>query len=203
MICIGLVFFAGYAYTQSPLTVDYSILDFLLGEAKIGMIEDGTAIGSAIASSVNRLKDFKSKSKIVILLTDGMNNAGMISPETAVELAKANGIKFYTIGVGSHGPVPYPVTDNFGNKRYVSHVIDFDEELLQMIADKTGGQYFLAEDRGSLEKIYATIDRLEKTTREVNHFTHYHELFPAVLKWLCVLLVLITGLENTIFLKVP
>jgi Ca-activated chloride channel family protein len=200
---IGLVVFSGYAFTQCPLTADYDILEFLLKEAKIGMIDDGTAVGSAIAAAVSRLKDVKGRSKVIILLTDGMNNAGAVSPDAAAELAKRLGIKCYTIGVGSHGPVPYPVQDMFGRERYQMADIEMDEELLRRIAAETGGQYFLATNTKELEKIYGTIDRLEKTKIDVKHYTQYHELFPAFLKLACALMLLIAGLENTVFLKIP
>lgn len=170
---IGLVAFAGRAYTVCPLTLDYDWLIKNLERVEIGSIEDGTAIGSAISSSLNRLKDTVAKSKIVILLTDGVNNAGKISPLTAAEAAKALGIKVYTIGAGSKGPVPYPVRGPWGQIAYRKVEIKIDEAILRQIAEKTGSQYFRATDTESLKKIYKEIDALEKTTIEEMGFRIY------------------------------
>jgi len=200
---IGLVLFAGRPYTQCPLTLDYGILLQLLEEAKIGMIEDGTAIGSALATAVNRLKDSESKSKIIILLTDGVNNAGNIDPLTAATLAKTYGIKVYTIGAGTRGTARYPVKDFFGNKTYRPVQIPIDEEMLSQIAQTTGGSFFRATDTELLFSIYNIIDQLEKTTAEVNVYIDYHEIFPAFLMPGFLLLMVNLGLTNTVLRKLP
>jgi len=200
---IGLVLFAGRPYTQCPLTLDYGILLNLLEKAKIGMIEDGTAIGSALATSVNRLKDSTSKSKVIILLSDGANNAGSIDPLTAATLAKTYGIKVYTIGAGTRGQARYPVKDFFGNKVYRPVSIPIDEETLKQIAQITGGSYFRATDTKLLFSIYNMIDRLEKTTAEVTVYVDYNELFPYFLFPGLILLILNVGLNNTLLRKLP
>jgi len=200
---IGLVLFAGRPYTQCPLTLDYGVLLHLLDQAKIGMIEDGTAIGSALATSVNRLKDSTSKSKVIILLSDGANNAGSIDPLTAASLAKTYGIKVYTIGAGTRGRARYPVKDFFGNKAYRSVSIPIDEETLKQIAESTEGYYFRATDTKLLFSIYNRIDQLEKTTAEVNVYVDYRELFPYFLFPGLILLILNVGLNNTLLRKLP
>jgi Ca-activated chloride channel family protein len=175
---IGMVVFAGQAYTQCPLTLDYDVLLQFLEKVEIGMVEDGTAIGSAIGVCVNRLKSSKAKSKVVILLTDGRNNAGGIDPLTAAELAKTFGTKIYTVGAGTKGLAPYPVKNLFGLKTYRSIQIDIDEEALTEIAKITGGKYFRATDTASLKEVYKQIDSLEKTKMEEAKYTEYSELFP-------------------------
>lgn len=188
--CIGLVIFAGMAYTQCPSTLDYGILLQFLDKIKIGMIEDGTAIGSAIAVCVNRLKDLPGKSKVIILLTDGRNNTGKIDPLTAAEIARTLDIKIYTIGAGSRGPAPYPVKDIFGNKAYHRVSLDLDEETLKKIALITGGKYFRATDTHNLQEIYAQIDQMEKTESEIKIYMEYKELFPYFLiPGLCLLII--------------
>jgi len=174
---IGLVVFAGRAYVQCPLTLDYGVLLQFLDRVKIGMIEDGTAVGDGIAMSLSRLKKIDSKSKIVILLTDGVNNAGQVDPGNAAELAKAIGVKVYTIGAGSQGRVPYPARDFFGNKVYQWAVIELDEKSLQKIAAVTGGRFFRAYDAQSLRGVYEEIDRLEKTKVQIEAYMDYKELF--------------------------
>lgn len=174
---IGLVAFAGRPYMVSPLTLDHNWLQQRLETVKTGMVEDGTAIGSAIASGVNRLRDQKAKSKIVILLTDGMNNAGKISPLTAAEAAEALGIKVYTIGAGSRGEVAVPVTDRFGNRQLVRARVDIDEDTLKKVAGMTGAHYYRATDTDSLGKIYDEINKLETTTRKIKNFEHRNEMF--------------------------
>ncbi len=174
---IGLVVFAGEAYTQCPLTLDYSILLSFLDEIRVGMIEDGTAIGMGIATAVKRLKSSEAKSKIIILLSDGQNNRGEIDPITAAQTAQAFEIKIYTICAGTRGTALYPVEDPFFGKRYVPMKVDVDEELMQRIAQMTGGRYYRATDRRSLESIYREIDRLEKTEIKVKEYTRYNEWF--------------------------
>jgi Ca-activated chloride channel family protein len=174
---IGIVAFAGRPYIASPLTLDYGWLFQNLERVKAGMIEDGTAIGSGILTSLNRLKDTQAKSKVVILLTDGRNNAGSIDPSTAAEAAKALGIKIYTVGAGSRGPVPYPVRDIFGARVYQQIEIDIDEDSLKNVAAITGGRYFRATDTESLRAVYREIDRMERTTVMDTGYRRYRELF--------------------------
>jgi Ca-activated chloride channel family protein len=177
-----LVVFAGEAYTQCPLTLDYGVLLKLLDKIDIGMIEDGTAVGDGLATALSRLKDIESKSKVVILLTDGVNNAGRVDPPNAARLARALGVKVYTIGAGSKGKVPYPAQDLFGSKVYRWVMINVDDESLRNIADETGGKYFRATDTKKLQEIYGEIDRLERTEMEVASYGDYKELFvPFVL----------------------
>jgi Ca-activated chloride channel homolog len=200
---IAIVAFASRAYTVCPLTLDYGWLLDNLERVKTGLIEDGTAIGSGIATSLNRLKDSKAKSKVVILLTDGRNNTGKISPLTAAEAAKALKIKVYTIGAGAKGLVPYPVKDFFGNMVYQSIQIDIDEDALIKIADMTGAKYFRATDTESLRKIYKEIDGLEKTTIEEKGYLEYNELFTVFLILGLAVLCLDIVLSNTILRKIP
>jgi len=174
---IGLVAFAGRPYMVCPLTLDHDWLQLRLDSLKTGMVEDGTAIGSAIASGVNRLRDRDSKSRIQILLTDGMNNAGKVSPLTAAEAAETLGIKVYTIGAGTRGEAPMPVQDQFGRKRLMRVKVDIDEKTLAKVAEITGAEYFRATDTRSLEKIYEEINAMEATTRKIKHFSRYRELF--------------------------
>jgi Ca-activated chloride channel family protein len=199
---IGLVIFSREAFTQCPLTIDYGVLRNLLGEVKPGMIEDGTAIGNAIANGVNRLKDSDSKSKIIILLTDGMNNAGEIDPISAARIAKVYNIRVYTIGVGSKGEAPYPVQTPFGI-RYQMIPAEIDEPMLQQIASITNGKFYRATNNNKLEEIYKEIDRLEKTKIEVTSYRNAKELF---FPWLGVGLLLVfleIGLSKTIFKRLP
>jgi len=174
---IGLVLFAGRPYTQCPLTLDHGWLLQNLERARVGMIEDGTALGSALATAVNRLEASDGKSKIVILLTDGQSNAGRVSPLTAAEAAKTLGYRVYTIGAGTRGLAPFPDTDMFGNRVYRPMQVDIDETTLQKIAEITGGKYFRATDTDSLTKIYAEIDQLETTTHEGLQYLEYNELY--------------------------
>jgi Ca-activated chloride channel homolog len=173
---IGLVIFAGQSFTQCPMTLDYRVLKNLLRQVKPGMVEDGTAIGMAIAQGVNRLKDSKAKSKVMILLTDGMNNRGEIDPLTAAQIAKTFNIRIYTIGVGTVGEAPYPVQTPFGI-RYQNIPVDVDEKTLAQIADMTDGRYFRATNNRTLKEIYDEIDKLEKTRIEVKAYHSYTELF--------------------------
>lgn len=200
---IGLVLFAGRAYMQCPLTLDYGVLLQFLDRAEIGMIEDGTAVGDGLATAVSRLRKIESKSKVVILLTDGVNNAGDIDPQNAAELAKALKIKVYTVGAGSKGKVPFPARDFFGNKVYQWGVIDLDERSLREIAANTGGQYFRATDTDELRKIYDDIDRLEKTKIEVESYSEYKELFPPFVLGALFLILLEAVLRQTRFRTLP
>jgi Ca-activated chloride channel family protein len=200
---IGIVAFAARPYIVSPMTLDYGWLMRNLERVRIGMIEDGTAIGSGLSVALKRLRDSGVKSKVVILLTDGRNNAGRISPLTAAEAAKALGIKVYTIGAGSRGPVPYPVKDMFGNTVYRPVRIDIDEETLQKIAEKTGARYFRATDTDSLREIYREIDRLEKTKIEERGYVRYRELFHLFLIPALIILTAEIALGRTYLRRLP
>jgi len=200
---ISIVAFAGRAYTVCPLTLDQKWLLENLNRVKIAMVEDGTAVGSGIASALNRLKDAKAKSKIIILLTDGVNNAGKISPITAAEAAKALGVKVYTIGAGTKGVAPYPVRDFFGNIVYQPIQIEIDEETLKRIAQETNAKYFRATDTASLKQIYEEINKLEKTAIEEKGYVEYRELFPIFLIPGLILLLLEVFLANTFLRRIP
>lgn len=200
---IGMVVFAGRPYTQCPLTLDYGILLQFLDNVEIGMIEDGTAIGSALATAVNRLKDLPGKSKVAVLLTDGRNNMGKIDPLTAAETARTMGVKVYTIGAGTKGLAPYPVTDFFGNKVYQRIPVDIDKDTLKQIAQTTGGMYFRATDTESLKDIYREIDQMEKTKAEIKIYMEYKELFPYFLFPGLGFLILEIIISNTWFRKIP
>jgi len=200
---IGMIAFSGFAYTVCPLTLDYDWLIENLKRVEIGDIEDGTAIGSAISSSLNRLKETQAKSKIIVLLTDGVNNAGKIQPLTAAEAAKALGIKIYTIAAGTDGYVPYPVPAIGGRTVYRNVAIEVDEEILKEIARLTGGKYFRAADTESLKEIYDEIDALEKTRVEFTGLREYKELFPLFLWPALALLITEIILGNTILRKLP
>jgi len=200
---IGMVVFSGKSYTQCPLTLDYGILLSFLKEIKIGMIEDGTAIGMAIANCVNRLRASKAKSKVVILLTDGRNNRGELDPITAAQIARAMNIRIYTIGAGGKGEALYPIDDPFLGKRYVPMKVDIDEEVLTKIANLTGGKYFRATDKTSLQNIYREIGEMEKTKIEVKQFTRYQELFINLAVLALGILVVEIVLTNTRFRKIP
>ena len=163
---IGLVAFAGEAFTQSPLTTDQSTLQTLLARIRSGLIEDGTAIGNGLATAINRLRESDAKSKVIILLTDGVNNQGQIAPMTAAEIAKAQGIRVYTIGVGTEGMAPYPAIDMFGNLTFVNQKVEIDEKVLKAISDMTGGRYFRATDKEKLKAVYDEINQLEKSKIE-------------------------------------
>ncbi|MCA9741608.1 MAG: VWA domain-containing protein [Deferribacteres bacterium] len=200
---IGMVVFAGKSFTQCPLTLDYGILLNFMKDINVGQIEDGTAIGLAIANATSRLKDSEAKSKVVILLTDGRNNRGEIDPVTAAKVAKAMNVRIYTVGVGTRGEALYPVDDPFFGKRYVKMPVDIDEDVLQQVAQITDGQYFRATDRESLEKIFVEIDQLEKTKIEVKEYTRYSELFVNWLWAAMAVLVFEVVLTNTRFRKIP
>jgi Ca-activated chloride channel family protein len=200
---IGMVVFSGQSFTQCPLTLDYGILLRFLDDIHVGMIEDGTAIGMGIATCVNRLRDSKAKSKVVILLTDGRNNRGELDPITAARVAKAFKIRIYTIGAGGEGDALYPVDDPIFGKRYVRMPVDIDDGLLKNVADITGGRYFRATDKTSLEKIYQDIGEMEKTKIQVKEYTRYKELFVKYLLLATGLLVVEIVLANTKFRKIP
>jgi Ca-activated chloride channel family protein len=200
---IGLVVFSKKAFTQCPLTLDYRILIELLSEIRVGMIADGTAIGMGIATAVNRLRDSNAKSKVIILLTDGENNAGNIDPITAAELAKSFNIKIYTIAVGKGGMVPFPVDDPLFGKRYVQADVEVDETTLKRIADITGGLFFRARDTAALSEIYERINKLEKSEVKVKEYRSYNELFPLFLIPALFLLLFDIVLRRTLLLKVP
>ncbi|MFZ5518768.1 MAG: vWA domain-containing protein [Candidatus Zhuqueibacterota bacterium] len=200
---IGMVVFAGKSFTQCPLTLDYGILLSFLEKLHVNMIEDGTAIGLAIANSVNRLRSSKAKSKVVILLTDGRNNRGELDPLTAAQIAKAMKVRIYTVGAGKRGEALFPYDDPFLGRRYIPRKVDIDEDILQQIAGITGGKYYRATDKESLQQIYREIGELEKTKIEVKQFTRYHELFVnlAVAAFAIILIEIV--LANTRFRKIP
>lgn len=176
---IGLVVFASESYTQCPMTTDHKVLNQLMSEIKTGIIEDGTAIGDGLSIAISRLKDSDAISKVIILLTDGVNNTGSIDPISAAEIAKMFGLRVYTIGVGTNGTAPYPVQDFFGNKRYQQVEVNIDEDMLKQIANMTGAHYFRATDNSSLDKIYSEIDKMEKSRIEVYEFERKtEEFFP-------------------------
>lgn len=201
---IGLVAFAAEAFTQSPLTTDQSTLQTLLSRIRSGLIDDsGTAIGNGLATAINRLRESDAKSKVVILLTDGVNNRGEITPLTAAEIAKAQNIRVYTIGVGTRGMAPYPAVDMFGNITYVKQKVEIDEKTLTSMAEMTGGKYFRATDNAKLKAIYDEINQLEKSKVEVFEHISYHELF---LHWVLAaigLLALEFLLSNLVLKRIP
>lgn len=199
---IGLVIFSREAFTQCPLTIDYSVLRNLLKDVKSGMIEDGTAIGNAVANGINRLKDSKAKSKVMILLTDGVNNAGEINPITAAEISKKFGIRIYSIGIGTIGQAPYPFQTPFGI-RYQMVPVEIDEGVLKQISEMTGARYFRATNNKKLEDIYKEIDNLERTRVEVTSFRSRTELFYNWLVIGLVFLILEMLLSKTYFRRLP
>jgi Ca-activated chloride channel homolog len=199
----GLVLFSGRSYTQCPLTLDHGWLLQNLARARIGMIEDGTAIGSALATAAGRLERTDAKSKVIILLTDGQNNAGKVSPRTAADAVKALGIKVYTIGAGTRGLAPFPAQDIFGNKVYRPMQVDIDEDTLKQIAEKTNGKYFRATDTASLEQIYREIDALERTRFSAPRYLDYDELYPWLAFPAMLLLAAEVGLTHTRLRKLP
>ena len=200
---IGIVAFAGRPYLVSPLTLDHDWLLQNMERIRIGLVEDGTAIGSAIASASNRLKEKESKSKIIVLLTDGDNNAGKITPATAAEAAKTLGIKIYTIGAGTRGFAPVPVKDMFGRTVYQQVKVEVDEPTLRQIATVANGQFYRATDSKSLSQIFQQIDQLEKSTVQLNRYTQYRDLFPWFIGCGLALLALQIGLEQTVLRRIP
>ena len=199
---IGLVVFGEEAFTQCPLTLDHGIVVDFLNRLETGMAGDATAIGSGIGTAINRIKELKAKSKVIVLMTDGVNNTGRLPPDKAADLAQSFGIKVYTIGIGSKGDVPFLVEMPFG-KQYVYQKADLDEESLKRIAQTTSARYFRATDTERFEAIYAEIDRLEKTEAKIKNYTEYRELFA----WFAVAaMVFLLGevlLGNTWFRKIP
>ena len=199
---IGITLFAGESFTQCPLTVDHTVLLNLIKDVNCGLIEDGTAVGMGIANAVSRLKDSKAKSKVVIMLTDGTNNRGEISPLTAAEIAKSFGIRVYTIGVGTNGMAPYPY-QVAGTVQYVNLPVEIDEKTLSEIASTTQGNYFRATSNSKLEEVYQEIDKLEKTKLNVRQFSKRDEKYEwfALAAFLCILLEVL--LRNTVLKKIP
>ena len=195
---MGLVIFSGETFTQVPLTTDHGVMLNMLAEMKNGLIEDGTAIGDGLATAISRLKDSEAISKVVILLTDGLNNAGSVDPYTAAEIAKLYGIRVYTIGVGSYGTAPYPVQTPFGTQIQQMKV-EIDEKLLSAIANSTGGKYFRANNNKKLDEIYQEIDKLERSKIEVTEFRRLHEEFYPLVAWALALLLIEFLLRKTIF----
>jgi len=206
---LGMVVFAGKSFTQCPLTLDYGVLVHFLSKLRLKMIEDGTAIGMAIANGVNRLRHSRAKSKVMILLTDGMNNKGRIDPLTAAKMAQALNIKIYTVGVGKMGGAPIPMMDPVFGKVYARNpdgsllLTQMDEAVLIDIADATGGKYFRATDSEKLAQIYGQINKMEKTEIEIKEYMRYGELFPYFI-WPAFFLLLLGILaEYTVFRKIP
>jgi len=199
---IGLVVFAGESFTQCPLTTDHTVLLNLFKDIQMGMIEDGTAIGLGLANAVSRIKDSQAISKVIILLTDGVNNMGEIAPVTAAEIAKSFGVRVYTIGVGTQGSAPYPFQTPFGTE-YRNIAVEIDEPALKQIAAITGGQYFRATDNASLKSIYSEIDEMEKTKISVQQFSKKQEEYMLWAIWLFVLLLVEILLRNTLLRNIP
>jgi Ca-activated chloride channel homolog len=200
---IGMVGFAGRPYLVGPLTMDHAWLSTRVADVKIGMVEDGTAIGSALSSAVARLDKSEAKSRIVILLTDGVQTAGGVNPETSAEAAEKLGIKIYTIGAGTNGEAPMPQRDMFGNVRLVPMKVEIDEAMLTKVAEKTGGKYFRATDTRTLEGIYETINSLEKTERKIKHFKNFEELYLWLLLPAVGLLLIEWLLQHTVWRRLP
>ncbi len=201
---IGLVLFAGESFTQVPMTMDNATLVNAIGQIKMGLLEDGTAIGDGIATSINRIKDGKAKSKSIILLTDGSNNTGVVAPLTAAQIAHQYGIKIYTIGVGSNGNAPYPVAIDFaGNIQYQTMPVVIDEATLQKIAAATGGKYFRATSGKVLEQIFKEIDSLEKTHLDVQRFSHTEDNYMPWAIALLILLLLAAVIDYTLLRHIP
>lgn len=201
---IGLVVFAGEAFTQSPLTTDQASVQTLLARLRSGVVDDGTAIGNGLATAVNRLRESDSNSKVIILLTDGVNNSGHVAPVTVAEIAQEMGIKVYTIGVGSNGTAPYPIIDEYGRVvDVVETKVEIDEKILKDIADKTGGTYFRATDRTSLEQIYDEINSMEKNKVEVFEYVHVHEEFLVYVLWAVALLLFEFIVKYILLKRIP
>jgi len=199
---IGLVIFSGETFTQAPLTTDHRIIQNLFKDIKSGMIEDGTAIGDGLATSVNRMKDSEAISKVIILVTDGVNNAGSLDPLSSAEIAKLYGIRIYTVGVGTKGMAPYPVQTPFGIQ-YQNMEVNIDEELLQEVAEMTEGKYFRATSNRKLEEIYQEIDQLEKSKIDVTEFRKKNEEFLPLALLAMALVILEILLRNTVFKTLP
>lgn len=201
---IGLVVFAGEAFTQSPLTTDHSSLQTLLARLRSGVVDDGTAIGNGLATAVNRLRESDSKSKVIILLTDGVNNSGHVAPVTVADIAKELKIKVYTIGVGKNGTAPYPVFDERGRVvDLVEAKVEIDEKILKEIADKTGGKYFRATNKNSLLRIYEEINSMEKSKIERFEYVHINEEYLLYLLWAVVLLLAEFLVKYIVLKRIP
>ncbi|MEM6336701.1 MAG: VWA domain-containing protein [Bacteroidota bacterium] len=200
---IGLIVFAAQAFTQTPLTLDYDFLQEMLRQVEVGRLEDGTAIGMALATAVNRLKDSEAVSKVVILLTDGQNNRGEIDPSTAADVAATMNVRVYTIGVGARGTAPYVTDDPFRGRRTTRLPVQIDERTLQNVAEKTGGKYFRATNADALRTIYNEIGELETTKIEERIYTNYEELYPYFLWPAFGLLLLELLLASTRLRKLP
>ncbi|MDR2232064.1 MAG: VWA domain-containing protein [Tannerella sp.] len=199
---IGLVVFAGESFTQCPLTTDHTVLLNLFKDIYCGMIEDRTAIGLGLANAISRLKDSQSISKVIILLTDGVNNTGEIAPVTAAEIAQAFGIRVYTIGVGTQGEAPYPVQTPSGT-RYINQPVEIDEQVLQQMAGITGGQYYRATNNSSLGEIYKEIDQLEKTKISVQEYSKKQEEYRNIALIVFALLLIEFLLRYTVLKRIP
>ena len=200
---VGLVVFAAKAYTQAPLTLDYDFLQRMLEDVEVGVIEDGTAIGTALAMATNRLKDTQAESKVIVLLTDGQNNRGEIDPVTAAEVAATVGVRVYSIGVGTRGEAPFVVDHPFAGKRRQMMPVQIDEEMLRTVAKKTGGRYFRATSKEGLRTIYEEIDQLEKTEIEERIYTDHEERYPLFLWPAFGLLFAEVLLSTTILRRFP
>jgi Ca-activated chloride channel family protein len=200
---IGMVVFGSHAYTQLPLTRDYNTIAYVLDRLRIGAAGKKTAIGDAIGVSLKRLQDVESKSDIVILLTDGRSNSGRLTPEEAAEIAARMGVKIYTVAVGAKGEAPFPVNHPLLGRQFVYRKVDIDEDILKDIAERTKGQFYRAYDVRGLEKIYDSIDSLEKTEVRIKVYANYRELYPYLLIPAFALLCLWIVLTNTRFSRVP
>lgn len=194
---IGLVVFSGESFTQCPITIDHQILLNLFKNIKSGMVEDGTAIGMGLATAVARLKDSQSKSKVIILMTDGVNNMGYIDPESAIKIAQSFGIRVYTIGIGKNGTAPYPVKDQNGNTFYQNFPVEIDEALLKKIAQQTGGVYYRATDSNKLKNIYSAINELEKSKIKIANYNMKAERFHLFLLVSLCLIIFEFIIRNT------
>jgi Ca-activated chloride channel family protein len=200
---LGLVVFAGQSYTKCPLTIDYDILKYFLDQTSLYELEDGTALGMALATAVNRIRHSKSKTRIIILLTDGVNNRGEIDPRDAAVIARDFNVKVYTIGVGTRGKAPHPVTDRYGQTQYVMTDVQIDEELLQEIANDTGGLYFRATDKEQLEQIFTEIDRWEKTEITTKRYYNARDIYIYFLIAALAVLLLAEFAKRTILRILP
>jgi Ca-activated chloride channel family protein len=200
---IGLVVFSADAMTQCPLTLDHALLSKLVDQVDFGMLDDGTAIGVALATACNRLRTSKAKSKVIVLLTDGQNNAGMVDPTTAARVAASLGLKVYTVGVGTRGRAPIPVDDPVFGRRLISVEVDIDENTLRKIAEITHGQYFRATDTKELVAIYDQIDKLEKSKVESETYVEYTERYAWLILPAVGLLMLELGLGETVLRETP
>lgn len=195
---VGLVAFAAQTFTVCPPTLDYDLLKSLLSDVKMGLVEDGTAIGMGLANAVNRLKESEAKSRVIILLTDGQNNAGEIDPVTAADLANSYNIKVYTIGAGSRGTAPYPIDDPIFGRRYQNVKVDIDEEMLSKIAEVTGGKYFRATNTESLRRVYQEIDAFERTKVDEIIYTDYTDLYEKYIIYAMLTMILSILLSKTV-----